>query len=124
MGIDMAGYETRVGGGGPRFSRNASITRQSNIPWTILRGTCAKTKTHTHIRHLLTIDDTQLIHMWAIKPDGGPAIHLAMDNVGRKANTLSEELVVQETVHAITEVAKSDLSFFQVKTWLRAYLQK
>ena len=63
---------------------------------------------------MLTIFDIQLILMWAVRPDGGAAIHSAMDTVGRKANCLTEILVVKETVHATTEVAKADLSFFQV----------
>ena len=73
-------------------------------------------KTHTHnIQNLLTICDIQLILMWAVRPDCGAAGHIAMDVNGRKTNYLTEVLIA-ETVHASTEVAKADLSFFQVTT--------
>ena len=51
--------------------------------------------------------------MWAVRPDCGAACHTAMDVNGRKTNCLTEVLIA-ETVHASTEVAKSDLAFFQV----------
>jgi hypothetical protein len=39
-----------------------------------------------------------------------------MDTIGRKANAISEIFAVKDTVSAYTDVAKADLSFFQVTT--------